>query len=115
MFFPTHTALCYKMARFTIWRLLLSEIASSMCSLSSNFPIAQQFLYQLFCFGRAHDADVTLILFIRPHFVTFICLYAHNGKGPIHLHIFNRYLGLGNRYAIDLDMDICTCSYFTCI
>ena len=59
---------------------LLSEIASSMCSLSSNFPIAQQFLYRLFCFGRARDADVTLILFIRPHFVTFICLYAHNGK-----------------------------------
>ena len=92
MFFPTHTTLCYKMARFTTRRLLLSEIASSMCSLSSNFLIAQQFLL---CFGRACDADVTLILFIRPHFVTFICLYAHNGKGSIscaHWPIYNNIL-----------------------
>ena len=38
------------MARFIIRVLLLSEIDSSMCSLSINFPIAQQFL----------DAHITL-------------------------------------------------------
>ena len=81
MFSPTHTALCYKMTRFTTRRLLLSEIASSMCSLTINFPIAQQFL---FCFGRARDANVTLILFIRPHFVTFILL---RGCPNLHAHM----------------------------
>ena len=49
------------------------------------------FLYQMFCFGHARDADVTFILFIRPHFMTFICLYAHNGKGSIYLG--KRFIG----------------------
>ena len=47
------------MTTFTIWRLLLSEIASSMYALLINFPIAQQFVL---------DAHVTLILFVSPHF-----------------------------------------------
>ena len=64
MFFPTHTALCYKMAGFTIRRLCFFQVLTVNTSrLHSDFVSS---------FGRARDADVTLILFIRPHFVTFI-------------------------------------------
>ena len=62
-----------------IYNSAIIIIASSKCSLLIILPDCTTILYQVFSFGRARDADVTLILFIRPHFVTFICLYAHNG------------------------------------
>ena len=61
------------MARFIIRPLLLSEIASSMCYLP-DCTIA--FLYQMFCFGRARDADITFILFIRPQWKRVYSVYA---------------------------------------
>ena len=65
-------------------RLQTSLMIHANANITINYVIsmiAQQFLYRIFCFGRARDVDVTLVLFIRPHFLTFICLYAHNGKG----------------------------------